>query len=128
MRGPEPYPSRVGTQALLFCYDTLGEPGVQLDTFGRLLDGDEDALPGYTVRYAEFADLRDREDASPSRHPVARPTGNRLDKVVGRVVRVTDDELDASDEYEAPRFRRCRVTLASGRDAWVYVAADRSSG
>ena len=42
----------------LFSYGTLQHPDVQLDTFGRLLDSDDDALPGYTVDYAEIEDPR----------------------------------------------------------------------
>ena len=55
-------------------------------------------------------------------HPIVRATGNPLDKVVGKVLSVTDDELEAADEYEVALYRRASVVLASGRDAWVYVA------
>ncbi|MEI3847401.1 MULTISPECIES: gamma-glutamylcyclotransferase family protein [unclassified Microbacterium] len=106
---------------LLFTYGTLRHPDVQLDTFGRLLDGDDDALPGYTVDYAEIADPRVVDLSGLTVHPIVRETGNPLDKVVGRVLRVTDDEIDAADEYEVSLYRRISVVLASGRSAWVYV-------
>ncbi len=54
-------------------------------------------------------------------HSVVRRTGNRLDKIVGKVFRITEDELDATDEYEVSLYRRVSVALASGRHAWVYV-------
>ena len=37
---------------------------------------------------------------------------------------MTEDELEAADEYEvAPVSPRGAVTLASGRAAWVYLSA-----
>ena len=40
----------------------------------------------------------------------------------------TDAELAAADEYERPAlYRRVEVTLASGRQAWVYVHTPPSS-
>lgn len=108
---------------LLFSYGTLQQPEVQLDTFGRLLDAEDDVLPGYTVDYAEIEDTRVVDLSGLSVHPVVRETGNALDKVVGRVLWVTEDELDASDEYEVALYRRVSVVLASGRRAWAYVSA-----
>ena len=43
-----------------------------------------------------------------------RHTGNPLDKVVGAAVRITEDELDAADEYKVEDYHRERVRLASG--------------
>jgi hypothetical protein len=107
----------------LFSYGTLQNADVQLDTFGRLLEGEPDALPGYTVDYAEIEDTRVVDLSGLTVHPIVRETGNPLDKVVGRALLVTEDELDAADEYEVALYRRCAVVLASGRSAWVYVAA-----
>lgn len=120
MRGR--YSDAVTTGELLFTYGTLQSPEVQLDTFGRLLHGEDDVLPGYTVDYAEIEDQRVGELSGQSVHPILRATGNTLDKVVGTVVEVTEAELEASDEYEVTLYRRVSVPLASGRDAWVYVA------
>lgn len=106
---------------LLFTYGTLQHAEVQLDTFGRLVAGESDALPGYTVDYAEIEDQRVVDVSGLSVHPVLRATGNPLDKVVGLLLHITTDELDAADEYEVALYRRVSVTLASGRDAWVYV-------
>ena len=107
---------------LLFSYGTLQNPEVQLDTFGRLVAGEDDALPGFTVDYAEIDDPRVVELSGHSVHPVVRSTGNTLDKVTGMVLRVTEDELDAADEYEVEFYRRVEVSLQSGRAAWVYVS------
>lgn len=117
------YPEAVaGPEELLFSYGTLQNPDVQLDTFGRLVAAEDDALPGYTVDYAEIEDHRVVDLSGLSVHPIVRATGNALDKVTGKVLRITEDELDAADEYEVAQYRRVRVQLQSRRTAWVYVA------
>lgn len=106
----------------VFSYGNLQRPDVQLDTFGRLLASEPDVLPGYTVDYAEIEDPRGVEYTAPTVHPIVRPTGRPLDKVLGKVVWLTEDELDAADEYEDTLYRRSSVVLASGRRAWLYVS------
>ena len=107
---------------LLFSYGTLQHPQVQLDTFGRLLDAEDDVLPGFTVDYAEIEDQRVVDLSTQTVHPIVRETGSPLDKVVGKTLRLTADELDAADEYEVALYRRVSVVLASGRRAWAYVS------
>jgi len=107
---------------LLFSYGTLQNSDVQLDTFGRLVDGEDDVLPGYTLDYTEIVDARVVDLSGLSVHPIVRPTGNPLDKVVGRGLWVSEDELDAADEYEVELYRRVEVRLASGRPAWAYIS------
>ncbi|MDJ1113189.1 gamma-glutamylcyclotransferase family protein [Microbacterium dauci] len=106
---------------LLFTYDTLQHAEVQLDTFGRIPESEPDILPGYTVDYAEIEDPRVVERSGLGSHPILRATGNPVDKVVGRVLRVTAAEIDAADEYEVALYHRVAVVLTSGRTAWVYV-------
>jgi gamma-glutamylcyclotransferase (GGCT)/AIG2-like uncharacterized protein YtfP len=51
-------------------------------------------------------------------------TGCAGSRVPGTVFEVTDAELVAADEYERPAsYERVAVTLASGKEAWVYVNA-----
>lgn len=107
---------------LLFSYGTLQQPEVQLDTFGRIVEAEPDILPGFTVDYAEIVDERVVDVSGHAVHPIVRPTGNPLDKVVGKVLHVSEDELDAADEYEVSLYRRIPAPLASGRVAWVYVS------
>jgi Gamma-glutamyl cyclotransferase, AIG2-like len=108
-------------QQLLFSYGTLQHSEVQLDTFGRLVETEDDVLSGYTVDYAEIDDPRAADPPLPSVQPVVRPTGNVLDKIVGKVLHLTEDELDAADEYQVQLYLRAEVRLTSGRSAWVYV-------
>jgi len=117
------YPGRVGRgEILLFTYGTLQQPEVQLDTFGRVIDGEPDVLSGYTIDYVDIDDPRVVEVSGRRNHPILRATGSALDKVVGRALALTQDELDAADEYEVDHYHRERVTLDSGRSAWVYIA------
>ena len=69
--GDERYPVHMADRPdqLLFTYGTLQTPEVQLDTFGRLLDGDDDILPGYTVDYVEIEDPRVVDVSGPVRAP-----------------------------------------------------------
>jgi hypothetical protein len=115
-----PYATR--PDVALFSYGTLQLPAVQLDTFGRLLTADPDVLPGFTTDYLEIQDARVTGLSGRDVHPIVRRTGNHLDKVVGAVLWITEDELEAADEYEVEQYDRVSVTLSSGRTAWVYVA------
>lgn len=107
---------------LLFTYGTLQHAEVQLDTFGRLLEGSPDILPGFTIDYTDIDNPRVVDLSGATVHPILRATGNPLDKVIGKVLEVTTDEIEAADEYEVSLYRRISVPLASGRVAWVYVA------
>lgn len=112
-----------GPAECLFTYGTLQLPDVQLDTFGRLLDGEDDALPGYRLEWIDVGDERVAQLSGLDTHPILRRTDDPRDRVFGRVLRLTADELDAADEYEVSLYRRASVSLASGLRAWVYVAA-----
>lgn len=107
---------------LLFTYGSLQSPQVQLDTFGRVLSGVDDVMPGYTVDYLHVADTPADRAGDRVGFPILRPTGDPLDKVVGVAAWVSEDELESADEYEAERYLRVQVELASGRVAWVYIA------
>lgn len=113
--------STTATTERLFSYGTLLLPRVQLDVFGRRIVSSEDVLAGYHVRHTEIEDTRVVALSGLGTHPVLHRTGNRNDKVSGRVLELTLDELDAADEYEVSLYTRARAVLASGREAWVYV-------
>jgi hypothetical protein len=105
----------------LFTYGTLQLPEVQLDTFGRLIPGEDDVLHGYRLEWTEIDDDRVVRVSGSDSHPILRRTDDPRDRVFGRVLALTADELDAADEYEVALYRRVSVTLASGMRAWVYV-------
>ena len=108
----------------LFSYGTLRQEAVQLATFGRLLRGAADILPGHALSMVEITDPDVIAKSGSSRHPILRPSADPDDEVAGMVFEVTDDELAAADRYEVSDYRRVAVRLKSGLEAWVYVASD----
>lgn len=107
----------------LFSYGTLRMPAVQLATFGRLLQGHADTLPGYRLDQLEIRDAAVIGISGMTHHPTVVATGNPADSVSGNVFAITADELAQADDYEVEDYRRDRVRLASGELAWVYADA-----
>src|SRR3954467_3500786 len=107
---------------LLFSYGTLQEERVQLATFGRLLTGTRDALPGFEPSLVPIGDRSAAAASGQTHHANVTPTAANDQRVEGTVFQVTDAELAAADAYErGASYGRELVTLASGQRAWVYV-------
>ncbi len=111
-------------RVFLFSYGTLRQAGVQRATFGRLLEGRADALLGFALAPMAITDPHVIATSGMAVHTIARPTGNRSDRVDGLLFEVSAAELDAADRYESGPIRRIAVTLASGEEAFVYIAAE----
>ena len=56
-----------------------------------------------------------------TRHPILR-RGTNEDAVEGAYLELNDAELQATDRYEVADYARRVVVLASGVEAFVYVA------
>jgi gamma-glutamylcyclotransferase (GGCT)/AIG2-like uncharacterized protein YtfP len=108
---------------LLFSYGTLQQDDVQLASFGRLLEGQDDAMPGYRESVIEITDPEVIKASGKRFHPIVEPSDNPADEVEGRVFCITGAELEAADAYEVADYRRILVRLRSGNQAWVYVRA-----
>lgn len=108
---------------LLFSYGTLQLATVQLSSFGRLLDGEDDAMTGYRTEMIEITDPDVLRQSSQRFHPLVVPSDKADDKVLGKVFHITAKELAAADVYEVSDYKRVEVLLKSGRRAWVYVKA-----
>jgi len=108
---------------LLFSYGTLRQREVQLSTFGRELDGHDDAILGFDLDYVTITDPHVIATSGSDRHPILRPTDRPGAQVRGSVFEITRDELAAADDYEVDDYRRVSVPLRSGHQAWVYVFA-----
>ena len=108
---------------LLFSYGTLQQNDVQMSSFGRLLEGQADAMPGYRQSLVEITDPAIIKTSGKRFHPIVEPSDNPADEVPGRVFWITDAELKAADEYEVADYKRIEVPLRSGNKAWVYVKA-----
>ena len=107
----------------LFSYGTLQQDDVQRATFGRLLQGQSDALPGFAQAMVAIDDPQVVATSGKTHHPIVRHSGDAADRVAGTVFEISDDELARADDYEVDAYRRVAVTLASGLGAWVYVDA-----
>ena len=99
---------------LLFSYGTLQQDDVQLKSFGRLLEGQADAMPGYRQSLIEITDPEVIKTSGKRFHPIVEPSDNPADEVEGRVFWITDAELKAADEYEVADYKRILVPLRSG--------------
>ena len=107
----------------LFSYGTLQCESVQMATFGRLLVGHADALPGYATDMVAIDDPATVATSGASHHPIVTFSGVSTDVVVGTVFTITADELAQADRYEVAAYKRVSVTLASGLQAWIYIDA-----
>lgn len=108
----------------LFSYGTLQQPDVQMATFGRLLDGQADVLPGYGLSIIAIGDADVVATSGLAIHLIVRHTGHDADEVPGTVFLITEQELAAADAYEVDDYMRVAVRLKSGIEAFVYVAAE----
>lgn len=108
---------------LLFSYGTLQLDSVQLASFGRLLEGEADALLGWRRDWLEITDPAVLAASGERFHPVVSRSDDAADTVEGMVFRINADELAAADRYEVSDYVRVLASLRSGRQAWVYVRA-----
>ena len=106
---------------LLFSYGTLRDPAVQVELFGRRLDGTAAELVGFrrsTHRVTDAFAARSGSDT----HAIAHFTGRNGDRIAGMALELSDEDLRIADAYEPPGYTRVIGRLASGDEAWVYVA------
>ncbi|HEV7339047.1 MAG TPA: gamma-glutamylcyclotransferase family protein [Bosea sp. (in: a-proteobacteria)] len=108
---------------LLFSYGTLQQENVQLSSFGRLLDGHDDAMSGFAQTMLEITDPEVIRTSGKRFHPVVAPSDDPAESVPGKVFSITAEELAAADRYEVADYKRISVRLASGKEAFVYVKA-----
>jgi gamma-glutamylcyclotransferase (GGCT)/AIG2-like uncharacterized protein YtfP len=113
---------------LLFSYGTLQQEDVQLSTFGRRLNGQRDELPKFEQSSVRIEDPQVMATLGKTHHANVTFNGNEDSRVPGMVFEISDAELASVDAYEATfSYKRVAAMLASGRQAWVYVHADRSA-
>ena len=114
---------------LLFSYGTLQQEHVQLSTFGRLLQGQKDELPGFEPSLVSIEDPLVVATSGKTHHANVTFNGRHDSRVSGTVFEITDAELAAADQYERlAAYTRVTAILASGKQAWVYVDARSAPG
>ena len=108
---------------VLFSYGTLQQENIQISTFGRMLNGERDSLVGFEPSLVRIEDPEVAELLGKTHHANVTFTGDEASHVPGMVFEITEAELLEVDEYEAPfQYHRIAARLASGKEAWVYVA------
>jgi hypothetical protein len=108
----------------LFSYGTLQDEAVQLATFGRRLSGEPEILEGFRIDHLMIEDEAVIAASGLRYHLIISRNGNPSDVVTGTGFSITYAELLQSDAYEADDYKRVRVELKSGRQAWAYVRKD----
>ena len=110
----------MGMKEYLFSYGTLQDGKVQLDLFGRILEGSYDILRGYKVSIIE---IKDETFLSRSQEKFQKTLviSEGDDVVNGTALELTEAELLVADKYEPENYERIKVALESGKKAWIYV-------
>lgn len=62
----------------LFAYGTLGDPAIQVATFGHLLESHLDTLPAFTKVLLEITDPDVLRTSGQTHHPIIRATDDSL--------------------------------------------------
>jgi gamma-glutamylcyclotransferase (GGCT)/AIG2-like uncharacterized protein YtfP len=96
----------------LFTYGTLQQEKIQLSVFSRTLSGFNDSLLGYKLSTEKVAGA----------YPVIQSSDKLTDFVNGQVYMCTNAEILEADKYEGPAYKRIKVILNSGKNAWVYIS------
>ena len=105
----------------LFSYVTLQYKKVQIETFGRELQGQKDKLIGYKISMIKIKDKDVISKSDESEHPIIEYTGNNKDIVKRVLFNLNDEELIKADSYEVKEYERIRVILESKEKGWVYI-------
>ena len=108
----------------LFSYGTLQKEKVQLELFGRLLNGAKDILKGYKLSSIEIKDESFLAKGEEKFQKTLVPTKNDADIIEGTVFEISEDELCSADKYEPDNYKRVKVLLQSGEEAWIYLAVE----
>ncbi|WP_240321058.1 gamma-glutamylcyclotransferase family protein [Kordia sp. SMS9] len=107
----------------LFSYGTLQLEKVQLESFGRLLQGEKDVLQGFQLGKVQITNKAVLALSEATFHPIAIQTNHPNDTISGTLYKITSDELAQADAYEVAAYKRVEATFQSGKKGWVYVKA-----
>jgi len=111
----------------IFSYGTLQDPAVQVAVFGRRIPSLPDELPGFILDRVRIVDPDVIAKSGSDDHPILRRSSAAGASVVGSALAIGPEDVAKADAYEVADYCRIAVTLASGRNAYVYVAAEDAS-
>lgn len=98
--------------------------GVQLKLFGRLLNGTKDILKVYKLSSIEIKDDSFLSKGEQKYQRIAIPSKDDNDSIEGTVFEISEEELLFADKYEPTEYKRIKVVLQSGKEAWIYGAGE----
>jgi len=97
------------TKNLLFTYGTLLDKDIQTQVLSKIIEWTSNILNNDKI-----AEITIDGDKYPNIYPSIN------NKVIGMVIRVTDEELSIIDRHETNNYKRVKIILMSGDYAWVY--------
>ncbi len=115
------------SSVFIFSYGTLQDPVVQEAVFGRRLVCLPDELPGFILDRVRIVDPGVIAKSGRDEHLILRRSSTAGASVLGSALAIEPEDVAKADAYEVADYRRIAVTLVSGRNAFVYVAAEDAS-
>ena len=95
----------------LFSYGTLQKDKVQLQLFGRLLNGSKEILNGYRLSSTEIKDETFISKDEPEYQLTAIPSNDDTDIIEGMMFEISKQELLIVDDYEPDNYKKITVSL-----------------
>ena len=111
----------------LFSYGTLQLENVQIETFGRKLNGVKARLLKYKLSEIEISDPLVIAKSNKKYHPIAKFTGIDSDFIDGVIYEITKNELSLSDTYEVKEYERINEIFDNDKNAWIYVCRETNN-
>lgn len=106
----------------LFSYGTLQQEKLQIKLFGRNLQRSADTPRGYKVAAIEITDETFLSKGEEKNQLTVIVSEDNNDFIKGTVLEVTAEELLMVDKYEPAGYKRIKVAMESGKEAWIYIA------
>jgi hypothetical protein len=105
----------------LFSYGTLRDEKVQYAVFGKPVLGQPDAIVGYDLVPIAISSQEAVAISGKAVHTTLVPAKGDAKPIEGVVFHISSSDLAAADRYESAEYKRIKVALRSGIEAWVYV-------
>jgi gamma-glutamylcyclotransferase (GGCT)/AIG2-like uncharacterized protein YtfP len=105
----------------LFSYGTLQLKKVQIESFGRKLNGTKERLKSFKIEQLKITDPLVLLKSEKEFHPIAIPTNDEKDEINGTLYKISLQELKKADDYEVSDYVRIKATFESGKKGWIYI-------
>lgn len=106
---------------LLFTYSTLLSEKVQIDFFGKVLNGINDVVKGYKLGVFQIINPEAISVSENDCHPIATPSKNPNDEVSGAVYEIPEEKLKIIEQCISEDCFKTKVVTESGTQCWMYT-------